>query len=183
LLRWTAEKKNQLCAAPCVKPSSNDFRSPASTRGNYMQTVVIRVGRKRKSGKRRPDGHLVERPREQDHYWHCYWETLLHEAIGLYVVEAGPAIKIGVSTAPPRRTRDIQVSQHNPARLMETFWMGRADGFKAEKALHDALRRAGFHAHGEWFYLAPDTAIEFVKKELSSLGLKHWQESKFRRAA
>jgi hypothetical protein len=138
----------------------------------------MRAGRKRKTGERYPNGDLVNQPKPQDHFWHAWWETLIYDAMGLYVIEAGPAIKIGISTRPPARARELQVAQHNQVRLIETFWMRHVDALAAERALHYALRQAGFGAQGEWFYLSPEAAVEFVQRELARLGLWFQPQSK-----
>lgn len=139
---------------------------------------VIRTGRKRKPGCRHPNGDLVGTPKRADHFWHSWWETLIYDAMGLYVIEAGPATKIGISTRPPARVRELQIAQPNQVRLIETFWMRNSDAIRAERVLHYELRQAGFHAQGEWFYLSSEAAIEFVQSELLRLGLWFEPQSK-----
>lgn len=147
-----------------------------------MRTTIVKTGRKRKAGRRKPCGRLSQ-ANEHDLRSHCYWETVLGDALGLYVMEAGPAVKIGVSTRPAGRLRSIQTGQAYPTKLVETFWMREADATAAESMLHESLRRRGMHAHGEWFFMSATDAVDFVDRELSRRSLTHWRESNFREAA
>lgn len=71
-----------------------------------------------------------------------------------------PVVKIGCSTDPKRRLRNLQSGSPAPLRLLATF----EGGYVAEKELH--RRFAGRRVHGEWFDLGPnpvETVSPFVK--------------------
>ncbi|WP_405656894.1 MULTISPECIES: GIY-YIG nuclease family protein [unclassified Streptomyces] len=65
----------------------------------------------------------------------------------VYVIGAldSPVAKIGVSSAPGKRLRQIQAM--SPLRL-EILWRG-TGGYPLESRLHAHLR--AYHSHGEWF--------------------------------
>jgi len=86
------------------------------------------------------------------------------ETVYLYAMSAGHEIKLGVSSDPDRRQKDMQTGN---AKDIELLWrlgpVGRAEAFKLEKQLHRKCKR--FNVRGEWFTQAcMDTVLRFENK-------------------
>lgn len=93
----------------------------------------------------------------------------------VYVMVAGDdaAVKIGVSTNPGNRLRSLQTGQD---RIIRIFWATElefGDAHELERAVHARLKSAlGVHASGEWYYIAPETAVGVIQREIEAG--KHW---------
>jgi hypothetical protein len=138
------------------------------------------VGRKRKNTKREPNGRAQ---REQRYTAADALYPALGECMAIYVVEAGPATKIGISTSPRERSAHLQTGQYNETRLRRFIWLRAQDCRTLERAVHADLKKRGMHAHGEWFYISPENAIDFVERKLIALGMTGWEPALFERAA
>lgn len=89
----------------------------------------------------------------------------------VYVICAGDsAVKIGVSRDPGNRAKQLQVAQDKVVRV---FWATRLEtdeAFRLEKEVHDALKRTQGRACGEWYYIAPETAVSVIQERIKTVG-------------
>jgi hypothetical protein len=88
----------------------------------------------------------------------------------VYVFEAGPAVKVGISRDPVGRLRLIQTSQD---RLVTAYWAVRLDSKHAvqvEREVHKRLSVLAAHAQGEWYYISPAHAVDAIKAIIKKLG-------------
>lgn len=93
--------------------------------------------------------------------------------VAVYVIAKGDAeVKIGLSKNVGTRAIGLQTS--NSAEL-NIFWAGRlerVDAYRLEKHIHDDLRPTLNHIRGEWYAMAPETAVKVVKNAAKKLHLK-----------
>lgn len=98
-------------------------------------------------------------------------DMVLDNPTAIYVTEAGALSKIGISTNPQARARDIQVGNGQIVRLAWYRWMNGNDARRLEHAVHKAHRGSTIHAHGEWYYLSTDSAIDLVVSTIDKMNL------------
>jgi hypothetical protein len=125
------------------------------------------VGRKRRQGVNSP----------------LYWFTLLgftpcprpepegyvpHIA-AVYVICAGDAVKVGVSIDPGKRARGLQTGQDRIVRIFWATMLEYEEAYRLEAEVHQRLKRdTGGHASGEWYYLAPETAVSTIQSQIKT---------------
>jgi hypothetical protein len=87
----------------------------------------------------------------------------------VYVICAGDsAVKVGVSINPGARARNLQTGQDRIVRVFWAVMLEYSDAYRLEKEVHDKLRRTVGGASGEWFYIAPETAVAAIQAQLKS---------------
>jgi Meiotically up-regulated gene 113 len=85
---------------------------------------------------------------------------------------SGASVKVGVSSHPAQRVKQIQVDVDRPVRVFWAVRLKRADAFRLEKQVHKRLKEVGRHAMGEWFYVAPETAVAVIQAEIKRMRLR-----------
>lgn len=144
-----------------------------------MHVQVIRVGRKRKQGKRWPSGDIRLEPKSEKWILADFWQALLRDPHAVYVIAGPSAVKIGRCDNPTIRLDSLQVGHAAKLTLIESFWMDKGDALRLEKGIHQALRCSNFHARGEWYLMGAKTAVDFVKREAETFGVKCWADSEW----
>ena len=147
---------------------------------NQAPAIKNRKGRKRKSGRREPNGKPQRVPKLGRA---MYLAPLIGECRAVYVIEAGErAVKIGISNEPAMRRNQLQNGSDIPLRLTWWAWMPEAQAARAEAEIHKRLKRTVNSANGEWYYMAADTARVFIGRLLTELKIVHWDDEMFRMA-
>ncbi|BEV44784.1 GIY-YIG nuclease family protein [Afipia carboxidovorans] len=95
----------------------------------------------------------------------------MFEPTSIYVMDAAPLVKIGISTDPHKRVRFLQTSNGQVVRLYWYRWMDGPDARKLEHLIHQENKAKAIHAHGEWYYLNPAQAVDLVTSKLREVGL------------
>lgn len=111
-------------------------------------------------------------------YPHEYWEIALGLEMpkypppeyrphisDVYVMTAGEAVKVGISRNVASRARALQTGNEKDVRIFWAVTMNKGFAEETERAVHAELRKlAGAAATGEWFYVAPETAVSVIKR-------------------
>lgn len=86
------------------------------------------------------------------------------EGSHVYLMDDGDRYKVGLSTDPERRRRNLETMKGRPVRLLATV----PGGYELETSLHGAL--AHLRGIGEWFAREPEVKLAFF-----TLGATWWQ--------
>jgi hypothetical protein len=85
------------------------------------------------------------------------------DATVVYVMFAGEAVKVGITSSPNNRLKQVQTGNHNQVVYFSQFWFfSEYDASRVESAVHDELTSHGCHLNGEWFSVMPESARETV---------------------
>lgn len=102
------------------------------------------------------------------------------DTVAIYVISKGDVeVKIGLSKNVGNRSLGLQTS--NSAEL-NVYWatrLERADGYRLEAHIHKQLKPTINHIRGEWYAMAPETAVHIVKGAIKELGLKNIVDIRF----
>jgi hypothetical protein len=124
------------------------------------------AGRKRKTGYREANGR-VSRVKEVSRYM----DGFMDDPTAIYVLEALPLIKVGVSNAPNRRLKEIQTGNGQVVRSYWYRWMDGPAAKKLERAYHDLYQGKMGHSHGEWYYTPAEEVIGRLERLMRHMGL------------
>jgi hypothetical protein len=128
--------------------------------GIPLGTQTASAGRPRKGGSRERNGR-PQRPLKATAKGKAYIYVLCLPDNG--------GCKIGYSNDPVERARTIQVGHHLPVRLFWRLEMGAEVARLVEQQVHKELRNTANHLRGEWYAMAPMTAVEVVRNVARSL--------------
>ncbi len=131
--------------------------------------IWIMVGRPRKIGKRERNGRIARTGATADQI--RWMDGFLDEPTVIYVMDAPPMVKVGVSKDPGNRIKKVQTGNGQIVRLYWYRWMHGSDAKKLEFEFHREYRGGVGHAYGEWYYLSPAAAVDRVTRKMRQLGL------------
>ncbi len=81
--------------------------------------------------------------------------------LSIYVISAGPSVKIGISGLPEQRLKTLQSA--NPNQILSLEWTATGNATIIRKAERGAHARLAEHCIGnEWFWTQPSVAINAV---------------------
>jgi hypothetical protein len=131
-------------------------------------TIQIMVGRPRKKGYRAPSGRFSRADEEPPMR---RLDGAMFEPTAIYVMDAPPLVKIGISINPHKRIRGLQTSNGQIVRLYWYRWMHGPDAKFLEQTIHRESKNTVGHAHGEWYYFSPAKAVDLILNNLRKLEL------------
>ena len=126
--------------------------------------VGTRRGRKRKEGVN-TDWRQLHAKDEPEWKPSKNWSAV-------YVIEAGGAIKVGVSNDPRGRARAIQTGQLNHVWVYGAVWLDRSDAWGIEHKVHRYLRPRCNVSRGEWFHISAEFALGAIVAEVKMARIK-----------
>lgn len=95
------------------------------------------------------------------------------DTAAVYVVSKNDVeVKIGVSRNVGKRALGLQTSNSSELNIFWAIRLDRPDAYRLETAIHTQLRRTLSHLRGEWYAMAPETAVNFIKNQIKKLQLK-----------
>jgi hypothetical protein len=137
----------------------------------------VRAGRKRKLGPR-TEGRLCRFPAAKRA---AFLAPIFGEARAIYIIQIGTdAVKIGISTDPSVRIKELQVGHEKSLRAVWVAWMREPDAVHAEKVIHRKLKATVNHARGECYFMATDTAIAAVQCILEDMECRYMTDDRVR---
>jgi hypothetical protein len=84
------------------------------------------------------------------------------DGCAVYVIQSRNGIKIGNSTHPESRLKQLQTSQATDLKLIDTVWFdSKKSAAYVEKEVHQVLRRS--RMRGEWFNITSTEAISTIE--------------------
>lgn len=131
--------------------------------------IWIMVGRTRKIGKRERNGRVSRSLNKADQV--RFMEGFISDPTVVYVMEAPPLVKVGITKEPRGRVKQLQTGNGQIVRMYWYRWMDGADARKLELEFHREHKGGVGHAHGEWYYLSPAGAVDRVTQKIRQLGL------------
>lgn len=100
-------------------------------------------------------------------------------AASLYVMEAGSAVKIGLSKRPGSRALGVQTGQEKDVRVHWAIRLPLDAARQIEREIHNSLRGSKYHARGEWYYMSPAAARGLIEAEIGKSGVKYEPDLSF----
>jgi hypothetical protein len=137
--------------------------------------IWIMVGRTRKIGKRERNGRISRAETKVDHV--RFMEGFIADPTVIYVLDAPPLVKVGISKQPRGRVKQIQTGNGQIVRMYWYRWMDGKDAKKVELEFHRQYQGGVGHSHGEWYYLSPASAVDRVTQKIRQLGMFSVHES------
>jgi hypothetical protein len=93
--------------------------------------------------------------------------------VAIYVISKNDVeVKIGVSKNVSTRALGLQTSNSSELNVFWAVRLERSEAYKVEKVIHKRLRKTISHLRGEWYAMAPETAVSFVSGVISEFGFK-----------
>ena len=85
--------------------------------------------------------------------------------VSLYLISDGEYLKIGISSTPRKRLKQIQTSNARELRIVKAWEVGNRKTTESwETYIH--ARMAAYHVRGEWFNAPLDRTRKFLHKLL-----------------
>lgn len=98
-------------------------------------------------------------------------DGFMNDPTAIYVLEALPLVKVGISNDPSKRVKGIQTGNGQVVRVYWYRWMDGAGARKLEKMYHDQHQGSTGHSHGEWYYTPAEEVIARLEQIIRRTGL------------
>lgn len=100
-------------------------------------------------------------------------DGVMVDPTAIYVMEAAPLVKVGISNLPQQRVRGIQTANGQIVRIYWYRWLHGYHAKQLEWEFHKINRGKPHHANGEWYYLTPESAIAEIKRVAKLHSIKY----------
>ena len=97
----------------------------------------------------------------------------------VYVIEAFPSLKIGISRDPAKRARQLQVGQDREVCVFWAIRLAASDAQKVETEVHRRLGSRNIHMRGEWYAFSPMEARAEIERVIGDLGFRSQLDLEF----
>jgi hypothetical protein len=93
-----------------------------------------------------------------------------HTAAVYVICADDTAVKIGLSTYPEGRVKQIQTGQDKTVRVYWAVLLLKSEAREIEKRVHRLLANTAGKASGEWYYIHPNSAVSVIQSVIKESG-------------